>query len=429
MKTFFYLLLLLPLTTFSQTPTPAPVQKKSILLMGGTAHIGNGDVISNSAIGFRNGKLDLVADATTVKLGAGAYDTVINIHGKHVYPGFIAANSSIGLVEIGAVRSTNDLADVGGMIPHVRSLIAYNADSKVIPTIRTNGVLLHQVVPRGNTISGTSSIFKMDGWNWEDAVLKADDGVHMSWPSLFRRMGWWAEPGGVEKSKNYDSQKEEIIRFFSDAKAYNEGGKQEKNLRFESMKGIFSGTQTLYIRANYIKELVEAIHFAKKAGVKKMVLVGGKDAWMITDLLKENNVAVMLSQTHDLPERPEDDVDLPYKTPSLLQKAGVLYCIQYEGDMTNIRNLPFFAGTAVAHGLSKEEGLMSITLNVARILGIEKRAGSLEDGKDATLFISNGDALDMITNDVVWAFIEGRTVDLNNEQKALYKQYMKKYGK
>ncbi len=420
-----------PETSFSQTPTPAPPQKKSVLLMNGTAHIGNGEVIENSLVGFRNGKIDLVADATTAKIDPSKYDTIIKIPGKHVYPGFISANSSIGLIEIGAVRATNDLQDVGGMVPHLRAMIAYNTDSKIIPTVRTNGVLLAQVTPRGNTLSGTSAIMKMDGWNWEDATYKADDGVHLNWPSLFRRMGWWAEPGGVEKSKNYDSQKEEIIKFFNDAKAYNEGPKTEKNLRYEAMAGVFTGKQTLYIHASYIKELVEAINFSKKYGVKRMVLVGAMDSWMITDMLKENNISVMLGRIHELPTRPEDDVDLPYKTPYLLQKAGVSFCLQNEGDMEQIhtRNLPFYAGTAVAHGLTKEEGLMSITLSVAKILGIDNACGSLEENKDATLFISKGDALDMLTNNVELAWLLGRTIDLNNEQTFLYKQYMKKYGK
>ncbi|MCC7302611.1 MAG: amidohydrolase family protein [Bacteroidia bacterium] len=416
------------LSANAQTPTPAPPQKKSIILMGGYAHIGNGQVIENSAIGFRNGKLDLVGDATTIKIDLRSYDTVINLQGKHVYPGFILANNTIGLSEIGAVRSTNDIADVGSMVPHVRSLIAYNTDSKIIPTVRTNGVLLAQVCPRGNVLSGTSSVFKLDGWNWEDAVLKADEGVHLNWPSIFRR-AWWE--GTVEKNKDYDKNKENIERFFADARAYSEGPVTEKNIRFEAMRGLFTGSQTLYIHANYIKELVEAIYFSKKAGVKRMVIVGGKDSWMVTDLLKENNVAVMLNRVHDLPDRPEDDVDLPYKTPSLLRKAGVLFCIQVEGDMEQIqgRNLPFNAGTAVAHGLTYEEGVMAISLNVAIMLGIDHRTGSLETGKDATLFVSTGDALDVLTNNVTLAFIEGRNIDLDNEQKFLYNQYMKKYGK
>jgi hypothetical protein len=424
--------LLLAGVVSAQMPIPNSIpQKKSVLLMNGYAHLGTGEVIENSLIGFKDGKITLVADATRSKIDPSTYDTVINIQGKHVYPGFISPNSTLGLIEIGAVRATNDLEEVGGIIPNVRSLIAYNTDSKIIPTVRTNGILIAQITPRGNTISGTSSVMHLDGWNWEDAVLKKDDGVHLNWPTLFRKTGWWAEPGGTERNKNYDKQRDEIVRFFADARAYREGSKSEKNLLFEGLEGVFYGKQTLFIHANHIKQITEAVHFAKNNGIKKMVIVGGRDAWMVTSLLKENNIPVMFMRVHELPDLPEDDVDQPFKTPYQLKQAGILYCLENEGDMEQIhvRNLPFYAGTTIAYGLSKEEALMSITLNAAKILGIDNWVGSLEEGKQATLFISTGDALDIMTNDVIFAWIQGRKVDLNNEQKLLYEIYKKKYGK
>jgi imidazolonepropionase-like amidohydrolase len=151
---------------------------------------------------------------------------------------------------------------------------------------------------------------------------------------------------------------------------------------------------------------------------------------MVTDLLKENNVSVMVGRVHELPDRIDDDVDQPFKLPALLHKAGVLFCLNNEGDMEAMgaRNLPFMAGTTAAYGLTKEEALMSVTLNTAKILGIEKTTGSLETGKDANLFISSGDALDMKSNNVEKAFVKGKSIDLDNEQKALYEKYKKKYG-
>lgn len=429
-----YLITCGSLPAFSQQPVPAPAQTKSILLMNGIAHLGNGEVIQNAAIGFKNGKLDLVADATTIRLQAGAYDTTINIEGKHVYPGFIAANSTLGLMEVGAVRATLDYDEAGSLNPHVRSQIAYNSDSKIPPTVRTNGVLLAQITPRGGTISGTSSIIELEGWNWEDMTLKADDGIHMNWIRMYKR-DWQNNPDPdsyppLKKSKDYDNERQQLKKFFDDAKAYATTKPAEKNLRLEAMRGLFDGTKTLYVHADGVKEIEDAVHFSISAGVKKMVLVGGKDSWMVTDLLKEQNVAVMVNRTHDLPSRGDEDVDLPFKLPSLLQKAGVLYCLESAGDMEQIqvRNIPFLAGTAAAHGLGKEEAVKSVTLNAAKILGIDSRVGSLEIGKDATLFISNGDALDMRTNQVERAYVRGKQLDLNNGQKALYEKYKDKYG-
>jgi imidazolonepropionase-like amidohydrolase len=402
--------------------------------MNGVAHVGNGTVIENSAIGFRNGKIDLVADATTIKLTAGAYDTTINISGKHVYPGIIAPNSTLGLQEIESVRATRDVTETGNYNPHVRSVIAFDSDSKIPPTVRTNGVLLAQVTPRGGTISGTSSVLELDGWNWEDMLLKTDDGIHLNWPRMFRRdFEKHDDPGTLppmKKSEEYEKAKNELKKFFADAKAYHETAPQEKNLRLEAMKGIYSGEKALYIHVNYVKEIQDAVAFSAGQGIKKMALVGATDAWMVTDLLVENKVSVMVNRVHDLPPRTDDDIDLPYKLPYLLQKAGVLFCLENAGDMEQIhsRNIPFLAGTAAAYGLTKEEALASITLNTARILGIDSRVGSLENGKDATLFISTGDALDVRTNQVEWAFIRGKKLDLNNEQKALNEKYLKKYG-
>jgi hypothetical protein len=402
--------------------------------MNGTAHIGNDSIIQNSLIGLKDGKIVLVADATKAKLDKSAYDEVIDAGGKHIYPGFIAPNSTLGLTEIESVRATNDFRETGTTLPNVRSLIAYNTDSKIIPTVRSNGVLLAQITPRGGLVSGTSSIVTLDGWNWEDAAYKTDDGIHINWPTIQSRKYLDEDniyPGPFEKNKDYVKQTDLLKKLFADAKAYTESAdKVEANLRFEAMKGIFSGTQTLFIHSNTVKEMVEAINFAKQNKISKVAIVGGKESWMITDLLKQNEIAVIISRLHDLPTYQEDDIDLPYKLPYLLQKGGVLYCLNNEGDMEamNTRNLPFLAGTAAAYGLTKEQALRSITLNTAKILGIDKTTGSIESGKDATLFISIGDALDMRSNNVERAFIKGRDIDLNNDQKVLYEKYKTKYG-
>ena len=416
------------LSTFNciaQVETPAPVQSKSILLMGGIAHLGNGKVIENSAIGIKDGKLTLVADARVIKLEANAFDTTINIHGKHVYPGIIAPNSTIGLVEIDAVRASDDQSEAGNYTPHVRSLIAYNTESRITPTVRSNGVLMAQITPRGNVVSGTSSIVQFDAWNWEDAAYKKDDGIHLNWHRMFN-------PWNGKANEKYTENVNELKIFFADALAYSKVNEYpEKNLRFESMRGLFNGTQTLFIHTNYVKEITEAVQFAKTYDIKKVAIVGGYDAWMVADMLKDNKVAVVLRRVHELPAREDDDIYLPYKLPKKLMDAGVLFCLENSGDMEAMgtRNLPFYAGTATAYGLSKEQALQLITLNTAKILGIDATCGSLEPGKDATLFISTGDALDVSTNNVEQAFIQGRQIDVDNHQKRMFKKYSEKYAK
>jgi imidazolonepropionase-like amidohydrolase len=432
MKTYILLAVLsLPLFAAAQNPIPAKPQTKSILLLNGTAHLGNGTVIENAAIGFKNGKIDLVADARTIRLAANAYDTTIDCAGKQLYPGFIATNSMLGLSEIEAVRATNDNYEIGTYNPEIRSLIAYNTDSKIIPTVRSNGVLTAQIVPRGDAISGTSSIMKLDGWNWEDAVLKTDDGIHINWPSPVGFTWTEADGPGYGENKRYMEQRQSMEKFFMESKAYTQNPKpEEKNLRFEAMRGIFNGSKTTFLHVDNVKQIVEAINFAKRMQLAHVVLVGCTEAFKCLDAIKTSGYPVMLARVHSLPSDDDYDIDQPYKLPAQLQKAGILFCLQNEGDMdvTNTRNLPFQAGTAVAYGLSKEEAISAISFNAAKILRIDDRIGTLEVGKDATLFVSSGDALDMRSNHVLVAFIEGRRLQLYNEQDALYERYSDKYG-
>ncbi len=418
--------LILQLSAFSavaQIETPAKKQTKKILLMNGVAHLGNGSIIENSVIAFEDGKLTVVANAKTIRLDMTRFDTIIQLDGQHVYPGIISPNSTIGITEIGAVKATNDHRELGMFNPHVRSLIAYNTESKITTTVRSNGVLMAQITPRGGRISGTSSIVQFDAWNWEDAVIKKDDGIHLNWVGMFNR---WSG----KENKKYTESMSLINAFFSNSLAYSKDENYpEKNLRFEAMRGLFDGSKTLFIHANFVKEITEAINFSKNHNIKKMVIVGGYDAWMVSDMLKENNIPVILRRVHSLPERQEDDVNLPFKLPKMLQDAGVLFCLENSGDMEAMgtRNLPFYAGTAIAYGVEKEKALQLITLNTAKILGIDNTCGSLEVGKDATLFISEGDALDMRTNNVTSAFIQGRLLDLDNHQEKLYRKYSGKY--
>ena len=409
--------------------TPANPQSQSILLLGAKAHLGNSEVIPNAAIGFRNGKIDMVLSAIDIRMDSTKYDEVIHCEGKHIYPGFIAPNSRLGLVEIDAVRASRDQQEVGQFKPHVRSLIAYNTESRITSTVRTNGVLMAEVAPIGGVISGTSSIFNLDGWNWEDAVLKKDNGIHLNWPSIASTMGSDKKKDG-EWKKRYTKGVEGIKQFFKEAEAYNKGEYHlEKNIRFEAMKPVFSKKKKVFIHANRIQEITDAIYFFDDYDFE-IVLIGAYDAWLLANLLKDRSIPVVLKRVHSLPMNQDDDVDLPYKMPKILADKGILVCLDNSGSMEAMgtRNLPFYAGTAAAYGVDKEVALSMITLNTAKILGIDNLVGSIEVGKFATLFISEGDALDMRGNQVTLAFIQGKKLELTNPQIELWKKYEGKYG-
>jgi len=405
--------------------TPASPQKDAFTIVGATAHIGNGSVIENSIIIVENGKIINCVDGTLAKIPYKG--NIIQAQGKHVYPGFIAANTTLGLVEINSVNASNDQAEMGSMLPHIRSLIAYNAESKVVESMRPNGILIAQVKPNGGRFSGTSSIMQLDAWNWEDAAIKADDGVHLNWPSSFSRGRWWlGEPRGLKPNSNYSKQVGDIANFVKESKAYLNGKRTTKNLPYDAMEGLFKGTQKLYVHVDDEKGITDAVNFTKSNGMN-MVVVGGYQAHLVAPMLKSNNVPVLINRTHTVPATEDQDYDLPYKNPKLLADAGVLVGIHGHNSNFQTRNLPFYAGQVVGQGMSKEDALKLITSNVAKILGISKQVGTLESGKDATLFISEGDALDMRTNKLTHAFINGRAISLETHQTKLWKRYSNKY--
>ncbi len=409
--------------------TPAPIQKEIITIVGATAHIGNGTVIDNSIVMFENGKIIAVADATTSKIALRG--NVINAKGKHIYPGFIAPNTTLGLVEIDAVRPTRDQDELGDMIPNIRSIIAYNAESKVVESLRPNGILLAQITPRGGTISGTSSIVQLDAWNWEDATVKVDDGIHLHWPNSYKRGRWWlGEPRGYKPNEKYSEKLDEIKSFIANSKAYGNSSPTIINEPFKAMQGLFNSSKKMYVYANGEKEIIDAVSTLKESGINNISIIGGYEAYKITKFLKNNQVSILIQRVHTTPNRDDDDYDLTYKMAKILVDDGVLVALQTSGQMErmNTRNLPFYAGQLVGQGMDKEIALQLITMNAAKILGIDEDYGTLEEGKSATFFISEGDALDMRTNILTHAFIDGREISLETHQTELWKRYSEKYS-
>jgi imidazolonepropionase-like amidohydrolase len=409
-------------------PTPGAEQSRSVLILGATAHLGTGDVLEDCAVGFRDSKIDYVG--RSFQVNRQKYDDIVDATGQHLYPGFIVTNTTLGLQEIGAVRATQDQYEVGTFRPNVRSVIAFNTDSEITPTVRTNGVLMGQITPRGGVVSGSSGVVHFDGWNWEDAALAMVDGIHLNWPSTHHRH---RSDGTVDiqRRKTYDQQKHEIERFFGEAQAYAAAPRGSvTDVRHEGMRGLFDGSLSLYVHTNDARAITEAVHFKRDLGIERMAIVGGYDAYLVADLLRENDVAVMLQSVHSLPRFADDDVDLPFKLPKLLMDEGLTVALQVDKRMTemNSRNLPFYAGTARAYGLTEEQAIQALTRNPARILGIDDQVGTLERGKVATMFLSEGDALDMRTNSLTYAWIEGRDIDLDNRQRQLYRKFQTKYG-
>ncbi|MEL7534812.1 MAG: amidohydrolase family protein [Bacteroidota bacterium] len=422
---YIYLLLLLPLVTLAQSvPQPAPEQSQPIMLLGATIHLGNGEVLEQADILLEDGKIVEIGRITRAYKNARSIDC----SGKHIYPGMILIGSSLGLVEIGAVRPTRDQSEVGALNANARALIAYNTDSRVTPTVRSNGILMAQIAPSSGLFSGTSSVMQLDAWNYEDAAILADDGVYLNWPRMSISNSSYAAPR-AEQEKRIKSSLERIYQSFRDAAAYKLALENDKlrasDLHLEALVPVLSKERKLYIRASTEKQILGAVALAQEFDLD-IVIFGGKEAHLQAELLAEYEIPVVITKLHDLPRMTDDDIDAVYSLPAKLQEAGVLFALTMTSNW-DCRNLPFQAGTAAAYGLTQEEALAAVTANPAKILGIEEQCGTLAVGKDASLIVSEGDILDMRSSNVIHAFIQGREINLGNKQKDLYEKFKTRY--
>ncbi|MCH7690753.1 MAG: amidohydrolase family protein [candidate division Zixibacteria bacterium] len=407
---------------------PGEVQEQPILLARGDLHTVSNGVMLNTDILFENGRITAIGKDLPLPTGG----KVIDITDYQVYPGLIAPNSTVGIIEIGQVRATNDISERGRNNPDVQTHIAYNPDSEIIPTVRSNGITTALIVPGGGLIRGRSSLINLDGWTKEDAMEKENTGLHISWPRSSIITAWWMDKTADEQKKENEKNRRKIEEHFNNAKSYSIARKADPNLkidsRWEAMLPVFDKTLPVIVHANDLRQIEQAIDFANKYDVR-LIIAEGREAWKAADLLKDNDVAVILDRTQRMPLRSDDEYDLTYSQPKLLADAGVKFCLGFSGgdwSAWRCRNLPFLAGQAVAFGLDYEEALRSVTLSTAEILGVEKEIGSLEIGKKATLVVSKGDILDQLTNHVTLMYIEGREVNLDSKQKELYRKYDKK---
>ena len=420
-------------TIFSSNQIPGLDQKRPIILRGGTLHTISGDVLEGYDLLFAKGKIISIDEQIQASPETDVYD----IYEKHVVPGYIAAHTRIGLTEISAVKQTNDHSEAGEYNPNTRANVSYNPDSDLIPVTRSNGILIVNSVPSSGIIPGQSSVMMLDGWTWEDATIKHPGGLNLNWPNMRLNYNKNAKKKEKEQREAYNKKIRDLDILIRDVRAYHQRRtvrerkaehKQHSDLRLESMIHYIIDKNPIHIKANDIRQIEAAINWAKKHDLK-IIIVGGRDSWMNTELLVKENIPVILLNIQTTPKRRHEPIHLPYKIPSLLQNAGVQFCISTDFGYPldgHVRTLPNEAMRAITWGLSKEEAMRSITLSAAEILGIDNQVGSLEPGKDATFFISDTDPMLLETNPIK-AYIKGREIDLSDRQKMLWEKYKEKY--
>jgi imidazolonepropionase-like amidohydrolase len=421
------LIALTSLTSSAHDLVPGAPQTKPIALTNGIVHTVDGDVLQRATVVFEKGRITAIGTDIVVPDGS----TVINCAGKHVYPGFIAPFSTIGLVEIDAVRSTQDQSEVGEFNPNARAEVAYNPDSEIIPTVRVNGVLLANVVPQGGGITGMSSLMRLDGWTREDIAVKPVSAFHVQWPTLSVSTAPWIRQSADEQRRAADSAVQRLYDTFTAARAYSRAARSGdtalRDIRYEAMRRIFEQDVPVIISAGSRKQIESALDFKKHFGIR-VILNGAQDARSCMDQIAKAGVSVIIPRVHSLPAHDEDPYDSPFTMARDMEAAGIRWAFT-DGGSWQQRNLPFCAGTAMAFGLSEAAAERGLTLSPATMFGVEAQYGSITVGKSATLFVSAGPALDALTNKLEVAFIDGRMVDLDNRHEQLSRKYRQRYAK
>lgn len=398
-------------------------------LINGRIYTGT-SVIEQGFVTFSNGVIQAVGSMAEWPDTPPSGARIIDVSGQYIYPGFMALDSRVGLTEIDAVRATRDFAEVGSFNPHVRSLIAYNTDSRIIETIRTNGVLIVQPAPTTGILSGQSSVMRLSGHNWEEAVLKADDGFYLNWPEAIETTGWWAEPGDDQKNEKYLHQTKEIEEYLSKARAYALDPNPPYDVKLSALKSLFTDpSRRLYIRARRAREIKDALHLCSRLEIARPVISGAWEADLVADLLRQTNTPVILDRLTRLPDSKDEHVHKPYYLPAILDSLGITFAFSYTGSMEAMgtRNLPFTAGMATGYGLSELAAIKAISANPAKIAGLDHYLGTIAPGKAAILFVNPGNALEMLTNNPSYIFILGEEIPTTNFQTDLYHHYLKRY--
>jgi len=410
-------------------------QASSLLLKDGWIFTASGPVLTNASVLIRDGRIEKVGTGLTDKA-----DSIVELGGQRVFPGLIAPTTVLGLLEIDALRATRDTTEVGEYSADVSAWIAVNPDSELIPVARANGYTHAHVVPSGGTVSGFSGLIQLDGWTIEDLTVEKAVALHLRWPGFGldttpRPPGKDSGPSLEDQVRDRDRKLREIDSFFTEAAAYSEAKKVAKEgfktvPAWEAMLPIVRKERPLWIHVNEARGIRSAAEWSVRRGFKA-VIAGGRDAWREAAYLAEHRIPVAYEHVFTQPVRDTDPYDVHYSAPAVLSKAGVLLAFSEGTEQfgaSNIRNIPYSAAQARAFGLPYEDAVRGLTLNAAKMLGVSDRLGSIEPGKVATLFIADGDVLDLKAQ-VKRMWIRGREVDLSSRHTRLYEKYRKRPSK
>lgn len=358
--------------------------------------------------------------------------TRIDASDKHIYPGFIDGWTGLGLVEVSAVAVTVDNQELGDFNPHMYAFTAFNPHSASIPVTRVSGVTTVLSAPSSGIIAGKAAVMDLWGYSPDSMSVAKSGALVMELPSSTGG-GTWDDRSDQEIKKEYEQEMKEINDFFKKARFYDRMMKAyvadpsdktqpDHDPRMEAMCEVLAGEVPVAIEVSREQEIRDALNWIEEQeGDMRFLFVGAEEGWRVADEIAEAGIPV-LTTTLYTPSRDYDNYQRPYQNPGLMAEAGVKVAIVSD-DTENSRNAPFEAGYAAAYGLGKEEAIKALTINPAEIFGVADKLGSLEEGKQANLFISDGDPLQPMTN-IEQVFINGYKIPMQSRHTQLYEEFL-----
>jgi imidazolonepropionase-like amidohydrolase len=407
-----------------------PARAEVMAFTGGTVHPVSGPEIANGTILVDGAKITAVGSGIAVPSGA----VVVDCKGKHVYPGFVHANTVLGLAEISTIQGSDDTQESGNLNPNQRAEVMYNPDSDFLPVTRLNGVTTVLSIPGGGAIRGTSALMHLDGWTAEDITVRAPVALHVTWPNMTPIHAFFILTSDEEQNKQRDEAIKAIGDAFDDARAYwtardAEAGKgvpkHDDDVRWDAMRKVLKGEIPVMFHCDALAQIRAVLRFCDQQKLTNVILLGGYDSWRIADELKRRNIAVIVGGTLETPNRGYESYDEAFTLPARLSRAGVRFAIADEGGSfaeANARNVPYHAAMAAAFGLDHDEALKAVTLYPAQILGAGDKIGSIDVGKLADLQITDGDPL-LVATHCEQVVVNGKLVPMESRQTRLFHKY------
>ncbi len=437
----------LPRDATRAASTPPRPPAPPVALVGGTVHTGETDhgapvVYAPGVVLLEGGRIrGVYAGDGSPPAGFATED----VTGLHVWPGLIDADCSLGLAEIDSVAGTMDVNEIGRDQPDLRASAGWHADSTHIPVARANGITSALVVPAGERVAGQSSAMALEGWTAAEAVIRDAVALHVVAPRTSREKDEHAEApddgaddeGEAKEKKDEDKPlAERVDAAWKDLRGQFEAAREyarvsgeaarrgsappEVDARLAALAPYALGQSPVVLHADAADQIADALDFAKQQGLRP-VIAGGQEAWKVADRLALEDVPVILGPVLSLPPTRDDLYDAPFTNASLLERAGVRFCFS-TADSSNVRNLPYQAGMAVAYGLSEDAALRALTADAAEILGLSDEIGTLAPGRRADVLVTDGSPLQIRTT-LKRIFIGGRDVGLATRHTELYERY------